>query len=125
MTQQSVDIHWEKWAEYISKVKRLAVKQDVPDDREGAWARHIRPYRPDDTLRADCHKAGLFVGELRPDGSVNIVRHQPGACSGGGHKLLFRVCRACGEFLPITRYSKQGKSIRAVCKVCDNARRRS
>jgi hypothetical protein len=94
MTQQSVDIHWQRWAEYITKVKKLATWADTPDDREGAWARHKRPHKSDDALLADVRAAGLFIGELRPDGSVNIVRHQTAACNGGGHKLLFRVCRA-------------------------------
>jgi hypothetical protein len=34
-----------------------------------------------------------------------------------------RTCKKCLEYLPISRFSKQGKSTRAVCKSCDSARR--
>jgi hypothetical protein len=34
-----------------------------------------------------------------------------------------RTCKKCLEYLSASRFAKQDKSIRAVCKKCDNARR--
>jgi len=126
MTQQSVDVHWEKWAEYITKSRHLAIKTKlthaaVDIDHDGAWAKRKRPRRSDDAQRAGV--LGLFIGELRPDGSVVPVRHQELARE-KRTLLTARVCRACLQFLPASQFSRHGnKTTRTTCKKCDNARR--
>jgi hypothetical protein len=85
-----------------------------------------KPRKPEDDRQreADVRANRLFVGELRPDGSVAPVRRPSAPIYGKSH-LTARTCRACTEFLPAERFSKQGKGRRSICKACDNKRRRS
>lgn len=83
-----------------------------------------KPRRPgEDEQLVDARNSQLFVGELRLDGGVSPVRRQTLAIS-EKYPLNARVCRGpCKQFLPISRFSKQGKGHRSICKTCDNARR--
>jgi len=63
------------------------------------------------------------IGVLTTDGRVRPVRRQTSS-RGRKHLLTARTCRKCKEpYLPASRFSKQGNSVRAVCKKCDNALR--
>src|SRR5215470_3661199 len=101
MTPQSVDVHWYKWAEYISKSRHLTINTKLTQaavaiDSDGAWTARKRPHRSDDAQRAGV--LGLFIGELRPDGSIAPVRHKDEAIV--KRTLTTRVCRGtCQQFL--------------------------
>jgi hypothetical protein len=84
-----------------------------------------KPRQPGkDEQLADVHKLRLFIGELQPDGSVAPVRRQTESIA-KETSLLARTCRgACQQFLPIDRFTKQGRGHRSVCRKCDNHRRR-
>ena len=90
-------------------------------------AAYRKPKRPDAEVLADvlASRPRLFIGELRPDGSIVPVRREPEVRT-EKTPLTARTCRgACQQYLPIERFSKQGRGYRAVCKKCDNARRRA
>lgn len=123
LTRKSVDAHWENWRQYISRGRPLASWADVEDDRESAWSLHKRAHRSGDILLADVKRSGLFIGELRPDGSVCPPRHRETlAPSRGG--LLFRLCRLCRAYLPVLRFYSNGLTTRAICKSCERDIRR-
>jgi len=121
LTEYSVERHWKRWKLYISKRPELASWRGVEDDREGAWAKRKRPRRSDDAIMAEVFEVGLVIGELRKDGSVCPVRRRTGVSR--GEALLSRTCRACSNYLPGTRFSKQKNGRRAICKTCDHKKR--
>jgi len=72
--------------------------------------KHCGPRNPAKDLRtAHVKAAGLIVRQFR--------------LTGRGGFYNFKNCRACGRFLPKSRFSKQGGSLRATCRSCDNSRR--
>jgi hypothetical protein len=84
--------------------------------------------RDTNTARAKADK--LRIGRLTKRGGVDPepfvvqsenagVRREVGSTS----RNTARTCKKCREYLPATRFAKQGKSTRAICKQCDNSRR--
>jgi hypothetical protein len=100
----------------------LPLPRVVP--RHDGGSEHRAPNSATKSATREAIDAGLFVGELRPDGSVGTVRPQTAPIGIGKSVLTARTCRACGEYLPSGQFSKKRKSIRATCKRCDNESRR-
>lgn len=67
---------------------------------------------------------GFVIGELRRYGGVHPVRHQtPSNSERDNPSLTARTCHHCKLYKPASQFSKQEKSIRAVCKKCDSKAR--
>jgi hypothetical protein len=120
LTEIAVRVHWDD-------VKfRASYSPDNLSEQEEDDAPHLGPKRQEDHLVSKLVELGGFTfGVLRPDGTVAArgVRRQTSTRGGGVHFLTFRTCRHCNTFQPASRFSKQDKSIRAVCKACDSKKR--
>ena len=115
-------IEWSALCEYLVPVTNPPgfpiPKKSIDTD---VALRH-KPRRTDDAIIADIRENHFRIGELQTNGGLQGVRRRTRPNSEKGI-LLARVCRACRQFLPLARYSRQGKGHRAICKPCDGARR--
>jgi hypothetical protein len=116
------------YSHFRSFCARVGIEKPMATERWLATADHVVkehfvPKPPVSTVPKHCGPRNpardLCVALVKTDG---LVVRQARATGRGGF-YSFKSCRACGGFLHKNRFSKQGKSFRAVCKACDNSRR--
>jgi hypothetical protein len=95
---------------WLAITDRLVKEPYIPEPPASTVPKHCWPRNP---------ARNLCIARVKSDG---LIVRQIGTIGREGF-YNFKSCRACGRFLLKSRFSKQGKCLRAVCKMCDNSRR--
>jgi len=98
----------QRWLAVTDRLVKEATNHKPP---ASTVPKHCGPRNPAKDLRMACVK----------DAALNSIVPRLDTTSRGGF-YNFKDCRACGRFLPKSRFSKQGESLRATCRSCDNSR---